>query len=669
MLNTDKLTKPFNQIKVTEKIFIFCDYCGIEYYQKKVAHLNGHKTIKKDCCSNKNCINKKKKEVFLEKYGVEHQMQLSAVKEKIKETNLEKYGVENTFASKKIQEKIKQTNVERYGVEHPNQCPEILKKTRETNLEKYGVEYQISSPETREKIKQTNVERYGVENPNQCPEILKKTRETNMEKYGVEYIMQSPEIQEKSKITNLEKYGVEFITQLPETIEKTKRTNLERYGVEYATKLPEIKEKVKQTNIERYGVENKSKLPEFQEKIKQANLQKYGCKCCLQAPEIQKKSKQTNLEKYGVEHPTQSLKIQEKIKKTNLQQYGLEYAIGSPEIQEKIRQTNLEKHGYECCLQSPEIQEKIRQTNIQRYGSPYPQHKYGKTQKEIQKWLNSFGFNFQSDYIVLNGKELDLYDENLKFAIEYCGLHWHHENSPQPRDKNYHESKYKKCKDQDIQLITIFEDEWLNNKEIIKSVILSKLGIFNKRIYARKCIVKEISKKEFTDFCNQYHVQGGNSLAKVCLGLFYEDELIGVMDLGNHHRKKTKDEMVLTRLCFKAGYQIIGGASKLFNACINWCKNNGIKKIISWSDNRWSNGSIYKNLNFQLEEELNADYAYVNIDNPKQRISKQSQMKNKTNCPKDKTEKEWALENGLSRIWDCGKIRWNFDIRFFGRFK
>jgi hypothetical protein len=115
-------------------------------------------------------------------------------------------------------------------------------------------------------------------------------------------------------------------------------------------------------------------------------------------------------------------------------------------------------------------------------------------------------------------------------------------------------------------------------------------------------------------------------------------------------------------LCFKAGYQIVGGASKLFSHCVNWCKNNGIKKIISWSDNRWSNGSIYKNLNFILEQELGSDYAYVNIDNPKERISKQSQMKCNTGCPKDKSEKEWALENGLSRIWDCGKVRWVFKI-------
>lgn len=547
MLVTEKLDKPFEEIKASGFIIFTCDYCGKESNKKKHNYVTSHKTIKKDCCGHQMCINSKKKEV-----------------------NLERFGFENPFSSSEVKEKIKQTNIEKYGVENPSQSPEIQDKMKQTCLERFG---------------------YGS-------------------------ALQSPEIQEKKKNTMVAKFGYEHALQSPEIQEKMKQTCLEKYGHEYYACSPEIQDKIKQTCLEKHGVKHTS-----------------------QVPEIQEKRKQTCLKKYGHENPLQS-----------------------PEIQDKAKQTCLERFGYESASSSPEVQEKVRQTNIERYGFPYPTHKYGKTQKEIQDWLNSFGFNFQSDHTVLGSKELDLYDSNLNFAIEYCGLYWHHENSPQPRPSNYHISKFNICKEKGIQLITIFEDEWLNNQEVIKSVILSKLGVFEKRLYARKCIAKEVSKKEFTDFCDKHHVQGGNSLAKVCFGLYYEDELIGVMDLGVHHRKQTKGEMVLTRLCFKAGYQIVGGASKLFSHCINWCKNNEIKKIISWSDSRWSNGSIYKNLNFKLEEELGSDYAYVNMSYPKERISKQSQMKCNTGCPKNISEKEWALQNGLSRIWDCGKVRWAFNV-------
>jgi hypothetical protein len=662
MLILEKLDKPFEKIKARESIVFTCDYCGDESNKKKYSYVNSRKIIEKDCCSNRVCVAKKIKESNLKVHGVEYNFQIKYIINKIKDTCMKKFGVEHASKLSETQEKKKQTNLKKYGYEHVSSSPEIKEKVKQTCLERFGVEYSLQSPEVKEKSRQTNIEKYGHEHAMQSPEILEKTRQTNIEKYGVEYQISSLETREKIKQTNIQRYGVENPNQRPEILEKTRETNIERYGVEYIMQSSEMKEKARQTSLEKFGHDHASSSPEIQEKVRQTNLERFGHEYASSSPEFKEKVRQTCLERFGYENPFLSPEVQEKVRQICLEKFGHEYASSSPEIKEKVKQTCLDRFGVEYPIQSPEIQEKIRQTNIERYGSPYPQRKYGKTQKEIQNWLNSFGFNFQSDHTVLGSKELDLYDSNLKFAIEYCGLYWHHENSPQPRPSNYHISKFNICKEKGIQLITIFEDEWLNNQEVIKSVILSKLGVFEKRLYARKCTAKEISKKEFTDFCDKHHVQGGNSLAKVCFGLYCEDELIGVMDLGVHHRKQTKGEMVLTRLCFKAGHQIVGGASKLFSHCVNWCKNNGIKKIISWSDSRWSNGSIYKNLNFKLEEELGSDYAYVNMSYPKERISKQSQMKCNTGCPKDISEKEWALQNGLSRIWDCGKVRWAFNV-------
>ena len=105
---------------------------------------------------------------------------------------------------------------------------------------------------------------------------------------------------------------------------------------------------------------------------------------------------------------------------------------------------------------------------------------------------------------------------------------------------------------------------------------------------------------------------------------------------------------------------MLGGSGKLFKACVEWCAKNGIEKIISWSDNRYSDGSVYEKLGFNKSGKLPPDYQYVNMKNPKKRISKQSQSKKKSQCPFGMTELEWANSRGLSRIWDCGKIRWEF---------
>jgi len=68
----------------------------------------------------------------MERYGVEHQMQLDEVKNKIKQTNLDRYGVEYPPQNEEVKNKIKNTNLERYGVKYPAQNKEIQEKTRKT---------------------------------------------------------------------------------------------------------------------------------------------------------------------------------------------------------------------------------------------------------------------------------------------------------------------------------------------------------------------------------------------------------------------------------------------------------------------------------------------------------------------------------------------------------
>jgi len=319
----------------------------------------------------------------------------------------------------------------------------------------------------------------------------------------------------------------------------------------------------------------------------------------------------------------------------------------------------LEKYGVAHALQNDQLRKKAMDTCVANHGY-FPANNYGKTQAELQEWLNSFGNNFSSNREIIVGKEIDLYDENKKIAIEYCGLHWHHEFSPEPRKNKYHAFKHKACNEQGIQLLTIFSDEWLNRNKQCKSHIKSVIGASSKRIFGRKCEIKEIDRKIGREFFEENHIQGKNKLGIVFYGLFYNEELVGCMSLGRHNRQY--DNLVLDRLCFKDGVQIVGGASKLFSKCVKWAKDKGYKDILSFSDNRWSLGNIYNVLNFNLDKETPPDYSYVDMKNPNKRMSKQSQKKKNTNCPDGMTEYEWAHARGLARIWDCGKKRWIYPL-------
>lgn len=202
----------------------------------------------------------------------------------------------------------------------------------------------------------------------------------------------------------------------------------------------------------------------------------------------------------------------------------------------------------------------------------------------------------------------------------------------------------------------VWSSEWETRQTQCWGFIKSILGL-NQKIYARKCHVKQINKLDASRFFEQYHIQGSNKLGIVFFGLFYANELVGAVSLGRHNRNIAANRIVLDRLCFKDGLQIIGGASKLFACCKEWAKYNNYEEIISFSDNRWSRGTVYEKMGFQLEKNHKPDYVYVKNG---RLFSKQSQQKKSCGCPSHLTELDWAKQRGMFRIFDYGKKRWAY---------
>lgn len=393
-------------------------------------------------------------------------------------------------------------------------------------------------------------------------------------------------------------------------------------------------EKARETCLEKYGVDHYTKTDEYKDRVKKTNVEKYGYEYCTQVP-----------------------KFKQKMRDTCLEIYGFEYCSQSKEVQEKFRKTCLERFGANSPSENPEIKQKQIATTIAKYGVPY----YGKTTNKQQNTVRDYvekltSKKFNSDWKILDGKEIDIYNEELKFGIEYCGLRWHCE-----KPRKYHYDKFAKCKEKEVRLITLFSDEWLTRQSQVKSFLSASLGHFEKRLYARKCTVKIIDKKTGFNFVEANHIQGGITKSTVYFGLFHEDELVGVMSFGPHHRQGHL-ELVLDRLSFLPYIQIVGGAAKLLKVGTVWAKEKGFTAIISWSDNRISNGNVYEKMGFVNDGELNPDYSYVNKSDPQCRIGKQSMTKKKLKCGENQTEKERAEELGFYQIWDCGKIRWKLTL-------
>lgn len=271
-------------------------------------------------------------------------------------------------------------------------------------------------------------------------------------------------------------------------------------------------------------------------------------------------------------------------------------------------------------------------------------------EKEVVEFI---GECEQHNISILNGKELDIYLPEYKLAIECNGDYWHSEKVG--KDQNYHLNKTKLCQEKGIQLIHIFESSWTNKKEIWKSILNSKLGRTSK-IFARKCVLKEVPKEQEKEFLNTNHLQGFTG-SQVCLGLYYQDELVELMSFGKP-RFTDKAGWELIRLASKLNTTVVGGASKLFK---HFTKNNK-GTILSYSDNLYSDGSIYKQLGMEFSHYSKPGYFYFKGNKT---FSRQSFMKH---LLKDKleifdpnlTESENMNINGYKKIWDCGQSVWIF---------
>jgi len=216
------------------------------------------------------------------------------------------------------------------------------------------------------------------------------------------------------------------------------------------------------------------------------NLLKYGVKNTSQLPEVRAKHRASCLKNLGVEFPMQNKDVQSKNKKTNLIRYGVECSLQNPEIRKKSLTTLFNNYGVDSANKNESIKLKGIKTKLRIYGTLHP--RINKEENKLKDFLNSFGFNFISDYDLLSGKEIDAYDINLKLGIEYCGLYYHNELSPNPRDKDYHNNKRLKCEAQGVRLITIFEDEWRRRNSQVKGYLKAILNKTNFKIYARKCL-------------------------------------------------------------------------------------------------------------------------------------------------------------------------------------
>lgn len=256
-------------------------------------------------------------------------------------------------------------------------------------------------------------------------------------------------------------------------------------------------------------------------------------------------------------------------------------------------------------------------------------------------------------------KEVDIFLPNHNIAIEVNGLYWHGELNN--KDKFYHLNKTIECKEKGVQLLHFFEDEILNNGDIILSILRNKLKLNTNKVYARKCSIRVIDSDTKKDFLNKNHIFGGNTKDSIRLGLFYENELVSVMSVSKRKITRGEPTWEIVRFASKLNYSVIGGFSKLLKFLL---KNYEIDRLITFADLRFSdynhNNTVYFKNGFKFEKNTHPNYWYFYRPNNKEKYNRYKFRKDvlvSEGFDPNKTEWEIMQERNFDRIWDCGSSK------------
>jgi len=198
-----------------------------------------------------------------------------------------------------------------------------------------------------------------------------------------------------------------------------------------------------------------------------------------------------------------------------------------------------------------------------------------------------------------------------------------------------------------------YQDEWVEKRDIVLSVIANKVTGTSLRIGARKCDVRTVPTAEAKVFMDASHLSGYTA-STAAWGLFYKDELVSLITVRKPFIKKHRGSLEIARFATKKGYVVVGGMSRLMSHVKKWAREKGFDSILSYADLKIGSGQAYSRVGFELVGKTNLDYFYTDGFKRFNRFKFRAQD--------GMTEKEYAASKGVHRIYGCGSNIFKMDL-------
>lgn len=414
-------------------------------------------------------------------------------------------------------------------------------------------------------------------------------------------------------------------------------------------KSPKTRDKKRATVLKRYGVDNVSKLDKVKTQKEKTMIANYGTAYSKQKAAL---LKDVQLQKQNAYH---------KILSNSLITNQLDLLT---DFDEYTSIADVMK--FKCKTCGTEFEDIAKNNKVPRCPQCNPiSNGVGTVEYDLAMYVSSIVNNvILNDRLILYPKELDIYMPEKSLAIELNELYWHSELScthKTGRKPRYHNDKTNQCLSAGIQLLHIWDFEWITKQDIIKSIIKAKLGIFEEVIGARKCKISKLAPTIARTFFEDNHLQGYvNSTIKY--GLYHDNKLVSAIALSQSRFKNGEYEII--RFASKLNTQVLGAFTKLLKPAIADAKTLGATKLISYSDRRFFDGKINTNAGFELTG-ITSPACYYTKD--------YKHITNRLNLQKhklvnmayyDKSLTAWQILqlNGYDRFWDSGNNKYELTI-------
>lgn len=246
----------------------------------------------------------------------------------------------------------------------------------------------------------------------------------------------------------------------------------------------------------------------------------------------------------------------------------------------------------------------------------------------------------------------DVFVPSANLAIEYNGVRWHSSPGSRLRDMK----KYKNAVGHGVEIVSIFEDEWVKGRVKVEKLLMNRLGLLNPRsVRPSACEIRTVPSSEADAFYEVNHYLG-KCLAPSNYGVFLDGRMIACASFKSPTRQSDHSHE-LVRMASDHNFRVHGVWGKIITAFI--CDASP-SSIVSFSDNRLFGGRTYEKLGFIHDGDVRQDYYWVKGSSRKHKSTLR-----KTNDEKSsgKTEIELRTMQGYRRVWDLGKKRWVLSVK------